>query len=408
MKLFLLAPLMLLISALPAFAQDSPVRQKLDSMFQATLKDPDMHFNGIFVVVDHGQVIYHNQTGYANVADKTLIDEHTKFSLASTSKVFTTVAVLQLVDQGKIKLDDSLKQYIPSFPYGTITIRQLLTHTSGLPDMNIFQEYAKEGMALTIEDLIPALNFGGTLLAPPGTAYNYSSIGMGLLALLVEKVSGMPFPAYVRAHICEPAHMMDSFVDDPNRSGNHGPAKDIAIGYNHPEGGTITAQDEDVFRPNNPFQTIVGPGLMVSTADDMVRFDQALYSGVLLSPDMVKIMFTPAHYPDGKPVAFSHGPLFQGLGWGIDQDSTAGTVVSHNGGAPSIATVILRNVDAHTAVIILENTGNRAPMTLGVNAMNLLNGKPFVVFGPAQGPGPKRGPAGGPSGGSPGGAQRRS
>jgi CubicO group peptidase (beta-lactamase class C family) len=349
-----------------------------------------MHFNGIFVVVDHGQVIYQNQTGYANVETKTLIDEHTKFSLASLSKVFTTVAALQLVDQGKIKLDDPLKKYIPDFPYPAITIWQLLTHTSGLPDMPIFQAYAKEGMALTVNDLIPAINLSGSLLSPSGTAWNYSSIGIGLLALLVEKVSGMSFPAYVKQHICVPAHMTDSFVDDPNRSGNNGPAKDIAIGYIPPQSGTFTAQDEDAFHPNNPFQTIVGPGLMVSTATDMIRFDQALYAGVLLSPQMTKEMFTPARYADGKPVSLVHAPIYQGLGWGIDMDSTSGEVVSHNGGAPSIATIFLRNLDTHTAVILLENTRNRAVFSLGVNAMNLLNGKPFLGAAPGQRPGPGR------------------
>jgi hypothetical protein len=136
------------------------------------------------------------------------------------------------------------------------------------------------------------------------------------------------------------------------------------------------------------FQTIVGPGLVVSTASDLLLFDQALYTDKLLHPASLDEMFTPARLSDGSIAQFEGAPLYAGLVWGIDIDDSSGKIVSHNGGNPGIATILMRNLKTHDTVIVLENTDNRSALEFGLNAMNILLHRPPIAFGPMQDPPP--------------------
>jgi CubicO group peptidase (beta-lactamase class C family) len=357
----------------PAKAQTNI--QRLDSLFNAVKKDPDMHFNGTVLVADHGKIIYKNSAGYADIIKKRINTDTTRFSLASLSKVFTCVAIMQLKDKGKLKLDDKLVTYLPDFPYSEITIRQLLSHTSGLPDfIDIFPRENRK--PLTNADIIPALKNSGKTAGRPGEKWSYSSPAFGLLAMMVEKLSGLSFTAYFSQNICRPAGMLHSYINSP-----YHPVKDAgrAVLYPEPPPG-ISINPVDTVRKNlsNPFQTIIGPGLVVSTAQDLLRFDQALYSNKLLSAASVEEMFTPVKLTNGKNAQLNTAPLYAGMDWAIDIDSSAGKVVSHNGGNPGISAILLRNLRTHQTVILLENTDNPAIFAFGVNAMNLLNHKPLL------------------------------
>jgi hypothetical protein len=158
----------------------------------------------------------------------------------------------------------------------------------------------------------------------------------------------------------------------------------------------LTATDSVRTNLSNPIQTIIGPGLVVSSPEDLLRFDQALYAGKLLQAATIEEMFTPVKLSDGHFAQLARAPLFSGLGWGIDMDTSAGKIVSHNGGSPGIATILLRNLRTHQTVIVLENTDNTAIMTFGLNAMNILNNKPLRAFGHPQGPPPGSRPPQGP------------
>jgi CubicO group peptidase (beta-lactamase class C family) len=381
-KPLLVSGLILLLSGLQVSAQkDLP--QRLDSLFRAVVSDPVLHFNGSVLVAENGKIIYKNSIGYADIDKKIMNGVSTRFSLASLSKVFTAVAVMQLEEKGRLKLDDPLVRFLPDFPYPAITIRQLLSHTSGLPDFReIFQSYEEPGSnrPLTNQDIIPALKKWGKLVAPPGTRWSYSSPGMALLALLVEKISGLSFPQYVSVYICQPAGLQHTYVNPP-----YSPVPDSsrAVLYVNPGPSSPTLTAADSLRTNftDPIQTIVGPGLVVSSTEDLLRFDQALYSEKLLRAVTLEEMFAPVKLSDGSFARLQRAPLYGGLGWGIDIDTSAGKVVSHTGGSPGIATVLLRNLRTRQTVIVLENTDNRAPFAFGINAMNMLNHKPLMTPG---------------------------
>jgi CubicO group peptidase (beta-lactamase class C family) len=362
----------------PVRAQNLPA--ELDQLFQQVSSDPEMHFNGIVLVADHGKIIYQNEKGYSDIGTHRLFTAATRFQLASLSKVFTAVAVMQEVEKGKLKLDDPLVKYLPSFPYPEITIRQLLSHTSGLPDFkDVYQ--TKNDHPLNNSDIMPALIRFNHLLAAPGTAWNYSSMGYALLANLVEKISGFSFPDYVRDFICKPAEMVHSYVFDPYKEN-----PDSLRSISYVSAGPAALTDNDSLRSDlmNPWQTIIGPGLMVSTADDLLLFSQALYDHKILSAASQDEMYRVVKLADGSYAQLIHAPIYAGLGWGIDIDHSSGTIISHNGGSPGISTILLRNLQTNQTVIVLENTDNMAVLSFGVNAMNILNHKPVRQFGPPR------------------------
>jgi CubicO group peptidase (beta-lactamase class C family) len=268
-----------------------------------------------------------------------------------------------------------LIKYLPGFPFRAITIRQILSHTSGLPDLDIFRSYHLPAeKSLTNRDIIPALQ-NAALLSKPGTEWHYSSIGFGLLALLVEKVSHLPFREYIRENICESAGLKNTYVDSLGASP---PDWSKAISYINPPYPVADLKKENALKEDkqDPLQTLAGPGLMVSNVNDLLKLDAALYTDVLLNAQSKDEMFTPVKLNDGSFAQLEHAPIYNGLGWGIDIDHSSGTIVSHNGGSPGISTIFMRNIDKRQTVIVLENTDNPLPVFFGVNAMNILNNKP--------------------------------
>jgi hypothetical protein len=135
----------------------------------------------------------------------------------------------------------------------------------------------------------------------------------------------------------------------------------------------------------SPWQTIIGPGLMVSSASDLLLFSEALFANKILNATTQEEMYTVVKLPDGNNAKLEHAPLYQALGWGVDIDQSSGQIVSHNGGSMGISTILLRNLKTHQTVIVLENTDNMGILAYGVNAMNILEGKPVRQFGPSPG-----------------------
>ncbi len=155
----------ILLSSGVLIAQDTSAQ--LDKLFLEVTSNPDYHFNGVVLVADGDKIIYQNATGYADLSNQQKNSIQTRFQLASLSKVFTATAVMQLAEKGLIQLNDPLVKYLSAFPYPDITIRQILSHTSGLPDFNeVYREKSKH--ALNNSDIIPALIQFGPLATKPG------------------------------------------------------------------------------------------------------------------------------------------------------------------------------------------------------------------------------------------------
>jgi CubicO group peptidase (beta-lactamase class C family) len=366
----------ILLSSRVLIAQNTPAQ--LDKLFLEVTSDPDYHFNGVVLVADGDKIIYQNAIGYADLSNQQKNTLQTRFQLASLSKVFTATAVMQLAEKGRIQLNDPLVKYLRAFPYPNITIRQILSHTSGLPDFNeVFREKSKH--ALNNSDIIPALIQFGPLATKPGAEWHYSSMGYALLANLVEKISGQSFPDFLQENICKPAGMLHSYVLSPYIQ--H-PDSLRAINYVSNGPAPLAASDSLRTILESPWQTIIGPGLMVSSASDLLLFSDALFANKILNATSQEEMYTVVKLPDGNNAKLEHAPIYAAICWGVDIDHSCGQIVSHDGGSPGITTILLRNLQSKQTVIVLQNTDNSGILSLGVNAMNILCGKPLRQFGP--------------------------
>jgi CubicO group peptidase (beta-lactamase class C family) len=352
-------------------------QQKLDSLFRQ-LNKADL-FNGNVLVAENNQVIYKSSFGYSDFSKRKANDEHTLFCLSSVSKVITSTAILQLVEKRKIALDEKLKTYLPEFPYPEITIRHLLSHTSGLPDYQLFEKQIGEHPQKIFDnsDLMPALKLWQAPLSnQPGEAWNYSNTNYMLLALLIEKITKTTFQSHIRKNIFEPAGMNNTFfASEPDQKDER------AINHEYPFLFSMNRQNVDSLRKYR-WRTynasgFVGQGNLISETSDLLKFDSALYEGKLLSRKSINEAFTPTRKSDGSIVSTSGslGNASYGLGWFILSDTTNGRVVWHTGGQPGALSIFLRNIDKQQTVVIFDNAFNRNIYRNGLEALHIMNGK---------------------------------
>ena len=307
-------------------------------------------FSGVVLVARHGQVLLQKAWGLANRENGKPVTLDTRFRLGSMNKMFTAVATLQLVEAGKLALDDPIGKYLPDYPNkdvaSKVTVRHLLTHTGGTGDI-FGPDFEKN--RLTLREHSDYLKLYGSrgLTHEPGAEFRYSNYGFVLLGALIEKVTGMSYYDYVRSHIFKPAGMSstDSLTEAdavPNRS----------TGYMKDNGKWVPNTDTLPWRG-----TSAGGGY--STAGDLLRFAQALESGKLISKASLAATTTPykEHYGYGFGIQ-GEGPL---RGYG------------HGGGAPGMngelrifpqlgyVVVSLSNLDPPAATRLVDFFSLRMP-----------------------------------------------
>jgi CubicO group peptidase (beta-lactamase class C family) len=354
--------------------------------------------NGGLLVAENGEVVFRRSAGMADFAASIPIHADSVFPLASTAKPFTSTAVLQLRDRGRLRLDDPVARFLPGFPYPDITIRHLLGHTSGLPDLNLFEPLiAREpDHVVTGADLVPALTeWRQPLHFRAGDQFRYANVNYQLLALLVERVSGQSFGAYVREHIFRPAGMGSSYVLGTRAIGQHrAPVANqvLAVMYRTvPENvRRLSYRDARMMRPYRyegfNLGSTVGDQNVFSTLDDLLRFDTALARGRLLSRASQAEAYTPIRLNSGLPyVESSEYQLYgvrcsYGLGWEVCNHPTRGRLVGHAGYSRGIYTMFYRGLDRRQLVVMYDNgdSGEFAPKF--ASAVNLLNGgEPLAI-----------------------------
>jgi CubicO group peptidase (beta-lactamase class C family) len=356
---------------------------QLDSLFTSLSKNE--LFNGTVLIAENERIIYQKSFGYANFEKKILNDNNTNFQLASVSKVFTAVAVLQLMEKGKLKLDDEYKKYFPAFPYAGITIRQLLSHSSGISDQDVsaaINDYDKKiGTKHTNAELIALLAEAKVKLKlAPGEKWWYSNTGYELLATLVEKLSITPFNRYLYTNIFQPVGMKNTYLksdflekqDTTKLAGNY----DYEFRYST---SRIKMEGENSYYNEASY----GFSNIISTTNDLLLFDHALYEGKLLKLSTLDETYTPAILKNGqKDFVWKDiggmGDACDGLGWFIFEDTSAGKIVWHAGGMQGCATIFLRNITKHQTVILLDNTSSEGLYKSGLDAMNILNDKTLL------------------------------
>lgn len=327
----------------PIIAQKKAV--KLDTFFKALQKNTG--FNGTVLVAQYGKVIYKRAFGIANNFTKDQLSTRTPFQLASVSKQFTAVSILQLMEQGKLKLDDRVEKHIPGFPYdSSITIRSLLTHKSGLANYAYcLDKYYDKKTPLTNAKVVELF----TKIKPgidyhPNRQFHYNNTNYILLAYIVERISGKGFREYVKENIFIPAGMTESFVYDPLHPEQ---LKKSATGYQPKRSGLAVVGFDHL-------DGVTGDKGIYSTVEDMFLWDQALNSETVIKLSSLDQAFTPQHT---KPKVLTTN---YGLGWRLKQLENGEWLTYHTGWWHGFKNYYLHNQKDNSAIIILGNMANHS------------------------------------------------
>lgn len=316
---------------------------ELDSLFAAQ-KD----FSGVVLIAEKGKPVYERTFGYREFENKTPLQKTDIFELASVSKQFTAMIIMMLKEEGLLNYDDSVSKYL-EIPYKGITIRNLLTHTSGLPDyQDIMDKYWDKSKVAGNPDCIEYLNkYAPPKHFEPGEKYEYSNTGYMLLASIAEKASGKDFIELCRSWIFRKLKMEYTDIRTLEEKKT---TKNFAIGHIYVEERNKWVR-ADSFPSSN--YTIwlgnrKGPGRISSTAEDLLKWDKALYTEKLVKQSTLQDAFTPMKLNDGNISNY-------GFGWELFNDPVAGKIVQHNGDNPGYKTEIVRLIDKKKTIIILNN-----------------------------------------------------
>ena len=296
----------------------------------------DAGFAGSILVTQHGEVLIDNAYGMADTVNDVPITTNTVFDSGSLSKQFTAAAILLLHEQGLLGLDDTLANYFDDVPddKANITIHQLLTHTSGLPG------YVYDGdFEETSRDEAQQMVFQAELLSEPGTEHLYSDTGYGLLAIIVELVSGQDFTTYLHDNLFTPAGMESTgFYNNPRWNN-----QTVANGYLNGEDYGSAAT-----RPG-PYWGLLGFGGVLSTTGDFYKWGESLKNHTILSKESVDKLFTP------YVQEFEDGDSFYGYGWVVLDHEEYGRVIFHDGATDSQNALMVMVEKEDTVIIVMSN-----------------------------------------------------
>lgn len=299
-------------------------------------------FNGGVLVAKEGQILYEQYVGYRDLRTKDPLTDTTSLHLASTSKPFTGMAVLKLVQDGKVSLDDSLTKFFPELAhYPGITLRMLLSHRSGLPNYVYFMaDKTKwdQNVYVTNEDMFKFLvNEKPARSFTPGSRFSYSNTNYVLLAMLIEKVSGMSYPEFMKKELFEPMQLNHTYVFTLKDSSTATPSFD-------PNGG---------FWKNDFLEGTYGDKNIYSTPRDLLRWDQVLYTGKFIRQSLLDSAFI----GQSRERNSLHN---YGLGWRLLEYPNGKKIVYHFGRWHGFTPAFARLIDEKVTIIILGNKFNRS------------------------------------------------
>ena len=298
-------------------------------------------FNGAILVAKDGGIVYERYVGVKDprVRGKDSITAETAFQIASTGKTMTAAAVLKLWEDGKLSLDDLVTKYFPQFPYEGVTIKTLLNHRSGLPNYLYYMEkgkWVRTQQATNMDVMNTLITWQPPKAANADKRFQYCNTNYVILALIVEKVSGLAFPEFMKKTIFEPLGMSHSFVIGPNEQGSH----------------------MQSFQPNNALWSLdfsdgpYGDKNIYSTPRDLLLWDRALNEGKVLSQQTLDSAYTP--YSNEKPGIHNYG-----LGWRMLNYPTGKKIIYHNGHWHGFNSAFSRLPDEKATIIIIANKYNQ-------------------------------------------------
>ena len=362
----------LLSSPQPAKAAQHPAEKQIGAIFSGITS---AHEPGLAVVVrKDGRTEFIRGYGLRDLRSSLPIDEHTNFRLASFTKQFTAMAIMLLVHDGKLRYDTTLADVFPEFPaYGrTITIRNLLNHTSGLV---AYEDLMDKKYAGKSWEEIPQISDAGVLALmeqqtgtkfPPGTKWEYSNSGYCVLAMVVEKISGMPFAEFLHQRIFAPLKMQNTVAHVYGK--NH--VANRAYGYTN-DAGVWLETDQ------SPTSATLGDGGIYSSLDDLIKWDDALRNHTLLSAEEMNPAVTPENSAavlpenvDDLPKAAGEKPLAYGFGWFLDP-YRGHARMWHYGSSIGFHTIIQRFTEDNLTIIILSNRSDLDLSALSLKVADL-------------------------------------
>lgn len=353
-KTYRLLILTCLIAAQFSAAHGQTVK-KLDTLFQTISKQGI--FNGCVLIAEDGKPIYQKAFGYAGLATKQLLDNNTVFELASVSKQFTAMAIMQLHQNHKLSYDDDVTKYFPELAaYKGVTLNHLLHHTSGFPEFLQWNDKQIDVNRINYnKDILVALaKTKPGFLSKPGDTFAYNNTNYVVLALIVEQVSGMPFAKYLDIHIFKPLKMNNTLVYGQRYATKK--LSNYALGhlYDPATGGYVFNDSLVSNRFEYYLDGVAGPYGISSNTADMLKWDQALYTEKLVTKEEQELAYAPFKLNNGKQ-AMMMGCVY-GFGWlSAPPKPYTGKIYWHSGGYPGYQSMIMRYPEKHKTIIILTN-----------------------------------------------------
>ena len=312
--------------------------KKINAFFEKKISRNQ--FNGNILFAENGNIITQKSYGYSNLRKKELLTKEHSFQLASVSKPFTSIAILQLIENNKINLKDTIQEFFPEFPYQGITIHQLLSHRSGMSQYTHFCDapdsiWPDKSITINNQDviniitrIIPLINY------KPDYRYYYCNTNYLILASIVEQVSGISFKQYVKKYIFEPSGMFNSAIYDRTN------LEDLVLPVQGYENKTPW---EDVY-----LNGVVGDKGVYSTTEDLLKFDRALEKNILISDSLKKLAFT-------KMNLERKGSKNYGYGFRLKEHEKYGKIVYHTGWWKGFRSYFVKVLDKNQTIIVLNN-----------------------------------------------------
>lgn len=309
------------------------LQQKLATFMDK--KSDEMKFNGTVLVAQNGHIIFQKGYGYADYEAKIPNQINTEYRIASLTKSFTAVSILQLEAQGKLKTSAPITKYFPSFQNGQkITIHDLLTHSSGVKSHFRMVDTTKPITMTAFIDLMSKQNLSFT----PGSQYRYSDTGYMILSAIIEKVSGESYQAYYRDHIFRIAGMNHTYFSSLETN-------KMAAGYENMHRAVMTDDESQ----------LAGAGDIISTVGDMLKYNNAFHKHLLLPETEEEKMET--GYINSAP----EGAFKYGYGWNVADNllSFGRPMIEHNGNLTGFKSEAVDFVDDRLFIIVLSNNNGK-------------------------------------------------
>ncbi len=336
-----------------ASSQAAPDLSRMEQVIQYFLSNKQ--FMGSVLVARGTDILLDKGYGSANLEWDIPNSPTTKFRLGSITKQFTAASILLLQERQKLSIDDPVKKYIPDAPaaWDKITIFNLLTHTSGIPNYTSFPDFSSLEPFPTTPEKLVALFRDKPLDFQPGENWNYSNSGYALLGYLIEKIGGESYESFVQENIFTPLGMKDSGYDSNSAIILH-----RAAGYTPGRGGMVNA---GFVHMTTPFSA----GALYSTTEDLLRWEQSLFGGKLLSSDSLAKMTTP----------FKNDYAF---GLGV-RTVNGRKVIDHGGGINGFNTHLAYYPDDKLVVVVLGNLNGGAPQNIAMKLASVVHGEKVVL-----------------------------